>query len=135
MSGRTPERFPRAIHLRHARPAGRSQSRRHEVGPRMGGQSPGSVRMRLDGVQFACTWRCSSYSNALSFLRPAGQALEAMAVLAGFRFGEVAVTRISPAFAVDCTIARHIPWKALPILPLKSAARSAILPLSTPISL
>src|ERR1039458_6998871 len=135
MSGRTPERFPRAIHLRHARPAGRSQPRRHEAGKRMGGQSPGSAHMRLHGAHFACTWRCWSYSNALSFLRPACQALVAMAVLAGFRFGEVAVTRIWPAFAVDCTIARHIPWKALLTLPLKSAARSAILPLSTPISL
>jgi hypothetical protein len=45
----------------------------------------------------------------------------------------VAVRRIGPAQAADGTVARHMPWEAFLILPLKPAAISAILPLSTPI--
>ena len=40
---------------------------------------------------------------------PPDQAFVVIVTLAGLRPGDVAVTRICPALAVDCTIARHIP--------------------------
>src|SRR5437868_3622476 len=38
--------------------------------------------------------------------------------VAGLSPGDVAVTRMGPDLPVDCTIARHIPWKAFMVLPL-----------------
>jgi len=40
-----------------------------------------------------------------------------MMTAAGFRPGEAAVTLICPGAPMDCTIARHIPWKHFRYLP------------------
>jgi hypothetical protein len=48
----------------------------------------------------------------------ADQAFVAIVTVAGFKPGDVAVTRICPALAIDCTMARHMPWEAFFWVPL-----------------
>jgi|SRR5215471_541692 len=47
-----------------------------------------------------------------------GHVLATTVKSAGFRPGAVALTPISPGAPVDCTIARHMPWKHFRCLPL-----------------